>query len=405
MKILHVYDEHQPVDIGNGSVSTVIYRLATKTAENGHDVTVAERKWKKMPSQEEKEGIRFKRFNLKIGSNVPGEEIPYDEVQSAKGTVKLILDRLQFAYKLNRFIEQEHFDIIHVHLPFTANILIHLNRDIRKKLVYTAHIGEEEMRLGLEDSEEQPVVLQYISPDVHLIKRSAVSTVLNKPIQSLLENENISVNFIPNGVDIESFPVGDNLISTVRKKYDVDHPLILFSGSITPRKGIESLVDAAIHLLRDGSDASFFVVGDDTIDLDFADRMKKKANNSNYDDRITFPGYIPYADLKGLYKLADVFVLPSHEEGMPISIMEALASETAIVASDVGGVPMQVDDGVNGYLISPEAPKELASALGSILDNERAGEMGEQSRQIAEERFSWKQITQQYIERYNSIRK
>ena len=69
--------------------------------------------------------------------------IPYKEVRSPLGLCRLILDRSVLALKFNKVLKTENFDVVHVHFPFASSILVNLNKKLRNKMVYTAHIGEE----------------------------------------------------------------------------------------------------------------------------------------------------------------------------------------------------------------------------------------------------------------------
>ncbi|HIE36800.1 TPA: hypothetical protein EYP83_01425, partial [Candidatus Geothermarchaeota archaeon] len=123
MKIIQLYDEHTKVAPGWGSVANVILNLSRQMVSLGHDVTVIERKWMDTPSEEVLNGIKYKRFKLHIGSNIPGRDVPYQMIRSPKGFVKMILDRMEFSFKLNKYFRTIDFDILHVHVPFVANIL------------------------------------------------------------------------------------------------------------------------------------------------------------------------------------------------------------------------------------------------------------------------------------------
>jgi glycosyltransferase involved in cell wall biosynthesis len=92
------------------------------------------------------------------------------------------------------------------------------------------------------------------------------------------------------------------------------------------------------------------------------------------------------------------------EEGHSIAAKEALATETPLVASDVGGIAGQIDEGVNGYLVPPRDAEQLAERLGDLIEDPGLREkMSESTRKIVENRFDWEQITDSYIDTYQSI--
>ena len=115
--------------------------------------------------------------------------------------------------------------------------------------------------------------------------------------------------------------------------------------------------------------------------------------------------------LLGDYKLAvlrdsDIFVLPSLYENFPLSLLEAMASECSVVASDVGGIPEVIADGINGILVSPTDQEELAEKIKMLADDkDYARSIAKRGRQTVVEKFSWDQTasdTYSYIEKVRS---
>lgn len=403
MRILHLYDGHERVFPGEGSVPSIVYYLAKYTAKEGHDVTVLERRWVGTDYKEEIDGIKFVRFDLNICSNVSNEDIVYDLVRKPSGILRFIWDRTAFALKANKYIKQNDFDVIHVHLPFAANVLININRKLRKKMVYTAHIGEEKKRFALDPS--APLVLKLFSPDLYLMKRIRKSIVLNEPLKEKLIKKGIKekmLEVIPNGIDVNEFNLSKKEVEDVKKKYglDDDKIVVMFSGTITPRKGVIHLVRAVEQIGNDK--ILLLIVGNPNVDREYAKMVmgyvKKKGINAK------FTGFVPYDDLKALYSACDIFVLPSFEEGDPVALKEALASGKPLIGSNVGGIPMQIRDGWNGFLVEPGNEKQLAEKIKYLIENEEEREiMGKNSRKLAEEEFDWNKITKRYIQVYKTL--
>ena len=409
MKILHIYDEHAQVLPGQGSVPTVIFYIAKHIVEKGHDITVLERRWNGLDYEEEIDGIRFERIDL-IGSNIPYKEVPYEEVKSPSGLLRLILDRTRFALKANKYLKKNDFDVVHVHLPFTANILIILNRKLRKKMVYTGHIGEEKKRFNLDSGKGTPLLLKLFSPDLYLMKRVRKNVILNDPLKSKLvlkgvKDENLKV--IPNGVDVREFcKFREDEIKKIKNKYGVEGKnIVMFAGTITPRKGVEYLLKAADLIVKSGyKDILFLFTGMLSLDSGFVERMRELIRICNLERYVKFTDIVPYDDLKVLYSACDVFVLPSFGEGDPIALKEALASEKPLIGTNVGGIPAQIKDGWNGFLIEPANEKQLAEKIKYLVDNEEERiRMGKNSRKLAEEEFDWRTIAERYLGVYKEV--
>ena len=403
MRIIHVYDGHERVFPGEGSVPTVVYYIAKYTAKKGYDVTVLERKWVGTDYEEGIDGIKFVRFDLNICSNVSNKEVVYDLVRKPSGVLRFVLDRTVFALKANKYLKQNDFDVIHVHLPFAANILINVNRRLREKMVYTAHIGEEKKRFALDSS--APSVLKLFSPDLYLMKRIKKSVVLNEPLKEKLINKGIEeekLEVVPNGIDVDEFNLSKEEVERVKRKYELndDKVVVMFSGSITPRKGVIHLVKA-VEMIDDDK-ILLLIVGSPNVDREYAkmvvDYVKKKNINAK------FTGFVPYEDLKALYSACDIFVLPSFEEGHGIVLTEALASGKPLIGSNVGGIPMQIRDGWNGFLVEPGNERQLVEKIKYLIENEEERKiMGKNSRRLAEEVFDWKKIAENYLKVYKEV--
>jgi glycosyltransferase involved in cell wall biosynthesis len=400
MKILHVYDGHERVFPGEGSVPTVVYHLAKYTAKKGHEVIVLERRWAGTNYEEEIDRIKFIRFDLSICSNISNKEVVYDQIRKPMGVLRFIFDRFVFALESNRYIKQNDFDVIHVHLPFASNILINLNRELKDKMVYTAHVGEEGKRFGFDSA---PMALKIFSPDLYLMERVRKSVVLNELLKRKLIEKGIpeeKLEVIPNGVSVEDFEVSKEEVERVRKKYGLKGIVVMFAGTVTPRKGVFELIRAAEIL--NNKDVLFLIVGNLNLHRDYAQKVMEYARIKGINAKFT--GFVPYEDLKALYSACDVFVLPSFEEGHGIVLTEAMASGKPLIGSNIGGIPMQIKDGWNGFLVEPGNEKQLAEKIGYLIENEEERAiMGKNSRKLAKEEFDWEKIAKRYLEIYEKV--
>jgi glycosyltransferase involved in cell wall biosynthesis len=402
MKIIHIYDGHERVLPGEGSVPTIIYYIAKYIAKKEHDVTVLERRWAGTNYQDKADGIKFVRFDLNICSNISNEEIVYDQIRKPIGALRFISDRFMFALKTNEYLRKDEFDILHVHLPFAANILININRKLSSRMVYTAHIGEEKKRFALDSS--APLALKLFSPDLYLMKRIRKSVVLNEPLKEKLVKKGIEkekVEVIPNGISVEDFNVSEEGIERARKKYGLEGITVMFAGTVTPRKGVLQLIRAG-EILNLGKDVLFLIVGNLDLDRKYTKKVMEYAKSKCVNTKFT--GFVPYEDLKALYSTCDIFVLPSFEEGDPIALKEALALGKPLIGSKVGGIPMQIRDGWNGFLVEPGNEKVLAEKIKYLIGNEEERvRMGKNSRKLAKEEFDWEKIAEKYLRIYEAI--
>jgi glycosyltransferase involved in cell wall biosynthesis len=174
----------------------------------------------------------------------------------------------------------------------------------------------------------------------------------------------------------------------------------MFAGTVTPRKGVLELMKAAE--LLNCRDVLFLVVGNLDPDREYARKVMEYAESKKINAKFT--GFVPYEDLKALYSACDVFVLPSFEEGQGVVLLEAMASGKPLIGSNVGGIPMQIKDGWNGFLVEPGNEKQLAEKIGYLIENEEErAMMGKNSRKLAKEEFDWEKIAEKYLRVYESI--
>lgn len=399
MKILHIYDGHDRL-LPEGSVPTTTYKTAQYAARIGHEVTALERRWQGLPYTEEIDGITFERLELRTGSTHPWTDIPYEQVKSPIGLLRLILNRVEFAIRANKWLKRRDFDIVHAHLPFAAAVLVTINRQLRQKMVYTAHIGEEKKRLRLDSS--APLVLKLFSPDIYLMKRVRKTVVENEAIKSVLEAKGIrNVEVIHPGVEVADFVVSEEEVKAARAKHGGDRRVVMFSGTITPRKGIHVLLGAARQVK---ADALYLLVGSTSMDRQYASRMMQFANANGLRDSVSFTGHLRLNELKPLYQACDVFVLPSLEEGFGAAMLEAMASGKPLIGSRIGGITLQIRDGWNGFLVEPGNEKELAEKMQYLLDHpEERQRMGENSRRLAEQEFAWTAVADRHLKVYETV--
>lgn len=400
MKILHIYDGHERVAIGQGSVPYVVFSLAEMTAKLGHEVTVIERAWRGAITYELASGILFRRTKIGFGSNVPLSEPIYSEIRTMAGVTKISLEKLAFSLKTYEIARDMDFDIVHYHLPFASNILATMSKKMRENSVYTAHVGQEKLRFSL--SNEIPLPLRLFSPDLRLVKMVKKTILLNDALKRKLISKGIGeakLEVIPNGIDKQLLKTSHEDVSRVKSKYKLNGFTILFSGSIFRRKGLHVLLDAMKLLNRQKVTA--LIVGRTDLDDSYLKSLRDFANSNNI--HVIFTGLVDYWELCALYSAADIGILPSIEEGDPISLKEMLSVGKPLIGSRVGGIPAQIVDGKNGFTFQSENSAELAEKIMILVEDEKLRQsFGEYSLRHAEN-FTWEKIARKYEVVYKSM--
>lgn len=414
MHVAHLYDGHERVHEGRGSVPGVVWNVARLTADAGHDVTVLERQWRGLDPLAEHEGVRFRRLSLRTGAEEPWERVPYDLVDSPAGLLRLVGDRTNFAAAAYRHLRDLDPDVVHVHLPFAANVLATVAPWLRSRMVYTAHLGDLRMNSLEGDDVDVPSVLRFASPDAFLAKRAARTTVLNPAIRDGFLDHGVPpdrLDVVPNGVDVDRFADPDpGVVERVRDRYDLGGPkqsgaTVLFVGTVMPRKGVRELVEAfasARSAVPEGP-IDLVVAGEHDLDPAYTDTVYDAIGEADLADRVRLAGFVDEEALPALYALADVLAVPSLEEGFGMTAIEGMAAGTPVVATRVGGLPEVVDDGVHGRLVDPGDVDGLASALAELLgDDDGRARMGEAAVDRAAS-YSWSGVTKHFLSLYEEV--
>ncbi len=246
----------------------------------------------------------------------------------------------------------------------------------------------------------------------------AVSKETKADIMRLFDVDEEKVHIVYNGIDPDEYqPTRDDAIL---QKYGIDteKPFVLFVGRITRQKGIVHLVNAIQHLDPD-CQVVLCAGAPDTPEIAAEMSAAVDAARANFDgDVVWIEEMIPTYEKVVLYSHASVFCCPSIYEPFGIINLEALACETPVVASYVGGMKEIIVDGEHGLHVpleqQDESPfeatepetfaKDLATAINSLIaDPERCAAMGKAGRERVIEHFSWTAIAKETTELYQSL--
>ncbi|MFA6636815.1 MAG: glycosyltransferase family 4 protein [Candidatus Omnitrophota bacterium] len=202
---------------------------------------------------------------------------------------------------------------------------------------------------------------------------------------ALKTSPDADIEVIPNGVDTRQFTPGEK---------ETEDFVILSTSRLIERKGIKYLVQAFCELSKKYPKVKLILAGDGDQKKD----LQEYVRNEGVADKVEFAGVVPHEDMPGLYRRADVFVLPSLNEGMSNSLLEAMASGLAVVTTDTGGASGFL--GEAGIFVEKASSESILDALrGSYEDREKLSHMKRMSRKIAEE-FSWRRVAERTLALY-----
>lgn len=210
-----------------------------------------------------------------------------------------------------------------------------------------------------------------------------VSDALATKARRITDPEKVST--VPIGADPGNFPVDQR--DQLRRELDIDPDayVVLFVGQFIERKGLNEIIELLPDLELDNTELVFVGSGGD-----MEDDLRTAVSESDFSQRRIYSGLTSLA-LRRWFAVADLLLLPSHAEGRPTVIYEAMASETAVLASDVGGIAEQVVDGETATLIEPGDVMALEKALLSLTgDAEKTRQMGVAGyRRLHEQNWTW----------------
>ncbi|MGZ3569438.1 MAG: glycogen synthase [Thermodesulfobacteriota bacterium] len=248
----------------------------------------------------------------------------------------------------------------------------------------------------------------------------AVSKSMETAVHDLYKVPFEKIYVVPNGIDVNQYKPMLNPTLLTSYQINPDEPYLLFVGRITRQKGLLHLVNA-IKWLHPGIQVVLCAGAPDTEEIakETAERVEK-ARSESKNKIIWIDQWVPRAHLIHLFSHASVFVCPSVYEPFGIINLEAMACETPVVASAVGGIPEVIVHGETGLLVpfepadthhfEPKDPerfsRDLAEAINSLFRSpERIRVMGLKSRERVENHFSWESVAGQTLEFYRELAK
>ncbi len=356
-----------------GGVVKHIYYLAKHFREMGHEVKVI------APCS--REDVPLSEYLVKVSSLVVG-------IPSAGSVARVSISPLVYR-KAKKILEEENFDVVHIHEPFTPMLPVAVLRHSKALNIGTFHAYRPDPHPVLEYSD---VLLKRLADK--LDGRIAVSMAARDYISRYFPGD---YRIIPNGVDLDFFQSKSKPI----ERFCDGRPNILFVGRLEKRKGFGFLLDAFKIVRTEIPQARLLVVGafDDDDKKPFVEHVRRNRIHG-----VRFIGRVPEEELPRYYHTCDVFCAPSlGYESFGMVLVEAMAAGKPVVASAIPGYTEVVKSGAEGLLVPPGDTQALARAIIHLLNNPQLREwMGEMGRRKAV-RYSWRQIASEVLEYYQEI--
>jgi len=436
MRILMINYEFPPIGGGGGNVT---YYISKNLARGGHDVCVITSQFRCLP--------KYEKIGFQIPPNPPFQRGGTEDVPLSKGEGKeeplskgetygfevhrvpvlrknpnvcSVHEMLTFVVSASlyslRLVKKFRPNIVHTFFGVPSGPVAYLLKKVYS-LPYVVFLGGRDVPRPNSDPPFYRLMYGILAPAIRSIWGNAKAVVacsnglrglalrwLNGsfalPVEMCRDTacrvstcSSMKIHVIPDGVDLSRFrPVEKNANSDATVK-------ILTIGRLIPRKGFDCLIQSLPEVMKMvRKDFSVEIVGDGPL----RGELTRLIEQLGVSDKVVLAGTVPYEQLAEKYQQADVFVLSSQAEGMPLVVLEAMASGLPIIASGVQGVEDVVKEGVNGYLFPPDDHRILSQYLAAVINDDTTRlQMGRESVKIVQE-YDWANITEQYLHIYES---
>jgi glycosyltransferase involved in cell wall biosynthesis len=304
---------------------------------------------------------------------------------------------MPFLYKLVKSCRRFGIDLIHSHLA-GANLYGSLaGAVLRIPTIATYH---NEMRMA--GSSER-----YLPVKNFLIRNLAskivfVADFMRDDYARLGKFPSRKMMTIYNGIDIASFDDQSDVPSVKRELAIEDDDLVVGNvANLRVPKGHHFLIDAAKLVCENFPTAKFLLIGEEGKGK-LKEELEAQISRLQLNGNVKLLGFRD--DVRTLLRIMDVFVLSSISEGLPLSVVEAMALSRPVVATRVGGMHEIVSDGSSGYLVEPADSRALAEKIcGLLRDKKLRGRMGREGYRIAREKFSLQSMVDNYQKLYEEL--
>ncbi|MBW4056400.1 MAG: glycosyltransferase family 4 protein [Proteobacteria bacterium] len=329
--------------------------------------------------------LKFKSFTIPVSSSIKGE----------------LLRVPRCLLKLKEIVGTRHYDLVHTH-GYLADLLgLPAARASGVPAVSTCHgfiLGGPKLSLY---NKLDLLALGYFDKVIAVSDSIRTDWLMNK-----VRPERIKV--IENSTscsEYRAYPAKN--ISDVRKSKrktagaEPGEILLGYSGRLSREKGVADLICAVKMLTESGMSVKLVLLGDGAQRAE----LEELAATNRMTEKVYFAGF--QTDVEDWLTAMDIFVLPSHTEGTPMALLEAMASGVPCIATAVGGIPSVIDSGINGILVSPGKPAEIRDAVRLLVsDRERSSCMAKNAQLKIEQKFNvhtWaRSIEEEYVKTINA---
>ncbi|MEA2575704.1 MAG: hypothetical protein QOH93_3002 [Chloroflexia bacterium] len=362
-----------------GGVETFVWEVAAQMASRGHKVTV-------FGGRGRGERRRIPGVRVRLYPYIDRDTWRKLPLLSRQYGLTKLLERLSMAPFALPALLRGGFDIVHIQKPYDLPVGA-LAKLSGSKLLFGCH--------GKDFWPGDRLFVRFANGSVSASRFNA---------EQVRERYGLDPVVVYNGVDLERFTPEGHSDPQVLAKYSLkpstpEDPAILYAGRLVRWKGVEYLIKAMTEIVPENT--VLWVAGEG----DYQPVLEQMARELGVEDRVRFLGRLGQDDLAALYRNCAMLVATSFvNETFGMALCEAMSCGTPVVASDFGGFREVVVEGVTGFRVSPQDPRDLAAKITALLASPQLRDrMGQAGRQRVLELFSWKAVGDRLEEVYTCL--
>jgi glycosyltransferase involved in cell wall biosynthesis len=307
-----------------------------------------------------------------------------------------------YTYDISRVMRKENVGVIHAHFAYPEGLIgLLAKRNTRKPLIVTLHgydiLTDSSIGYGSRLDKRVASIIDRVlnGSDAIVVASKIVFDEVSKIVDDVDK-----IHVIPQGVDIQKFrPNLDG--SDIKRKMGIEGSTVVFALRWhEPKYGLEYLVNAASIVGKKRTNVLFIIGSDGSL----RNYHKQLTIRLGIEEKVVFTGEIPNSETPYYYAMSDMVVVPSVQEAFGLVVSEAMACGKPVIGTKVGGIPDQIVEGYNGFLVQPKSASELAERILWLADNPTAAKrMGLNGRKTVEEKFDIDKRVDQMISLYKVL--
>ena len=375
-----------------GGAGTYVRLIAKELLKQGNRVFIVSQHIAGEPSDCEDNGIIIRRIKIK------GWSWYFKKIPIIGGVVSRFLQIIELSLSINAVIKEFHkrYNLDFIESCEIPDFLF----KIQTCLPYVIHLhGSEHTckkycgeRIGLEDKLQRRL-------EGFVIKKADLITT---PSQFLKDDIIREFGINDSKIHVIPYPINEQL-TLIKEDLSKDIKIVFYAGRLEKRKGVHTLKEAIPLIVSEYPKVKFLFFGADTKSITRNDLISY-FERCGVSDKVEIHSFVPQERLFEYLSRADICVVPSIWVNSPNTVYEAMAARRAVVATNVGGIPELVKNGVTGILVEANNTSHLAKSIISLLkDDAKTEEMGKKAREGAIERFGTERIVKKRLAIYKTL--